>query len=288
MTPATIFRDGDLAAQFDREGFVVVPFLDAVEVQRLRRVYHDHHEESDVRKRMIPSYAPGFYASTFNNDARYRQALSDEVTGTCRRALDALFESYRVFYAGILLKLTDPDGRLRVHQDPTLVDEAQYRPVNVWCPLQDIDARNGAMRLLPGSHRLYAGPRATSIPNPWQAHEAEIAERMTAIHMPAGFAILFTQATLHASEPNTSHQPRIVATMFVCHQRAAIQIAHRDDRTPQKIDLYSQDPDFLMRNEQFSVNTTGTPTIGRYLRSLPYDGSPTPPEALAQLGVSPR
>jgi hypothetical protein len=56
-----------------------VPFLDSEHVQRLREVYFAHHREAEVRARTIPSYAPGFYASTFNNDADYRRTVSAAV-----------------------------------------------------------------------------------------------------------------------------------------------------------------------------------------------------------------
>jgi ectoine hydroxylase-related dioxygenase (phytanoyl-CoA dioxygenase family) len=122
------------------------------------------------------------------------------------------------------VKLPDRNGRLRVHQDPTLVDEERFTPVNVWCPLQDIDDRNGALCILPGSHRLYRGPRATSIPPPWSPHEALIERSMTPLYLTAGSAVLFTQATLHASRPNC---PRRRGSPRRC---SCVMSRHRSDR----------------------------------------------------------
>jgi hypothetical protein len=283
---ATIFRDQAAAAEFERNGFLVVPFLDADQVERLREGYFRHHAEPDVRARTIPSYAPGFYASTFNNSMDYRRTVSAEVTSACAPALARLFDAFKIFYAGFLVKLPDANGRLRVHQDPTLVDEARFTPVNVWCPLQDIDDRNGALCVLPGSQRLYRGPRATSIPPPWAAHEGLIESRMTPLHLAAGAAVLFTQATLHASRPNVSDAPRITATLFLCHESASIRIAHRRPETPDRIDFYAQDDDFMFQNVQFSVNSTGVPQIGSYLDSAAYDGTATSEEAIRRLGSS--
>jgi hypothetical protein len=282
---ATIFRDAAAAAEFDRNGFVVVPFLGADQVERLREVYFRYHAEPDVRARTIPSYAPGFYASTFNNDMDYRRAVSAEVTAACAPALARMFDAFKIFYAGFLVKLPDANGRLRVHQDPTLVDEARFTPVNVWCPLQDVDDRNGALCVLPGSQRLYRGPRATSIPPPWAAHEGLIESRMTPLHLAAGSAVLFTQATLHASQPNLSDAPRITATMFLCHETASMRIAHRRPETPDRVDFYAQDDDFMFQNAQFSVNSTGVPQIGRYLDSMPYDAAPLAAEAIERLAA---
>jgi hypothetical protein len=278
-----IIRDTAIAAAFDRDGFAVVPFLDPEHVQRLRDVYFAHHQESEVRARTIPSYAPGFYASTFNNDVDYRRTVSAEVEAACAPSLARLFDAFKIFYAGFLVKLPDANGRLRVHQDPTLVDEERFTPVNVWCPLQDIDDRNGALCILPGSHRLYRGPRATSIPPPWSPHEALIEQSMTPLHLTAGSAVLFTQATLHASRPNLSDAPRITATMFLCHESASIRIAHRRPETPERIDFYAQTDDFMFQNVQFSVDSTGVPRIGRYLESIPYDAAPVAAEAIQRL-----
>src|SRR4051812_23209666 len=98
--PLSVFRDGSLAAEFDRDGYVVAPFLDSAQVARLRAVYERHHDEDDVRRRTIPTYTPGFYASTFNNDMAYRRALSDDVMDGCRSALQRTFAEYKVFYGG--------------------------------------------------------------------------------------------------------------------------------------------------------------------------------------------
>jgi hypothetical protein len=280
-----VIRNTEDAGAFRRDGYIVIPFLDQAQVDELRQFYFQHHEEDDVRRQTIPSYAPGFYTSTFNNDLAYRQAMNAAVTRVCAPALERVFVEYRVFFAGFLVKLPDANGRLRVHQDPTLVDEARFMPVNVWCPLQDIDERNGALRVLPGSHLLFSGPRATSIPAPWQSYERLIERRMASIHMPAGSAVLFTQATLHASEPNRSDQPRITATLFVCYRSASIQIAHRNPATPHTIDLYAQDDDFMFRNSQFSTDSTGTPKIGRHIGSMPYDDTPIEAEAIGRLGT---
>ena len=152
-----------------------------------------------------------------------------------------------------------------------MLDEARFSPVNVWCPLQAMNEANGALKVLRGSHRLCRGPRAVSIPAPWQRHEALIAERMTPIHMPAGSAVLFKHATLHASDPNLSSEVRIAATMFLAHESASVQIAHRNPENASEIDIYSQEDDFLMRSAQFSTNTTGKPQIGTYVRSVPYE-----------------
>jgi hypothetical protein len=279
----TVIRDTSADADFRRDGFVVVPFLDASQVDRLRRIYFAHHQEEDVRRRTIPSYAPGFYASTFDNDVAHRRAVAAEVTEACQVALERVFTDYKVLYAGFLIKLPDAAGRLRVHQDPTLVDETRFAPVNVWCPLQDIDERNGALRVLAGSHRLHTGPRATTIPAPWRDHELSIERRMSALHMPAGSAVLFTQAVLHASQPNLSDAPRLAATLFVCHRSASIQIAHRSADTPEQIDLYAQDDDYMFQNSQFSTNTTLKPAIGRYVGSVPYDATPVAADDIERL-----
>jgi len=106
---------------------------------------------------------------------------------------------------------------------------------------------------------------------------------MTPLHLTGGSAVLFTQATLHASRPNLSDAPRITATMFLCHESASIRIAHRRPETPERIDFYAQTDDFMFQNVQFSVDSTGVPRIGRYLESIPYDAAPVAAEAIQRL-----
>jgi len=75
--------------------------------------------------------------------------------------------------------------------------------------LDDADPDNGALRLLPGSHRLGPAPRDRAEPTGFLADPARLdtaGERVIAA--PAGSLLLFPALMVHRSSPNTSPRQR--------------------------------------------------------------------------------
>jgi len=269
MNKNSIFKDDRLESEFEENGYTHVPFLNEQEIRRLKDKFQDLHP-SDVRAHTIPNYASGYFASTFINDEEYRRRVRDAVMPEFQRAIDLHFKDYKVFGGGFLVKLPDAGSGLRVHQDLTAVDEERFTMINIWCPLQDMDRTNGALRVLKGSHRFFAGLRAVTIPARYRKHELLLRENMSALYMNAGEAVLYSLATLHDSEPNLSTNTRVVATALLCHRDASITTVYRDPEKPAEIQLFSQDDDYFIRNPQFSRDALARPRIGTYLTSVPY------------------
>jgi len=269
MNKNSIFKNESLESEFEENGYTRVPFLNEQEIRRLTDKFQDLHPR-DVRVHTIPSYASGYFASTFVNDEDYRRRVKDAVVPEFQRAIDLHFKDYKVFGGGFLVKLPDAGSGLRPHQDLTAVDEERFTMINIWCPLQNMDGTNGALRVLKGSHRFFAGLRAVTIPSRYRKHEQVLRENMSALYMNAGEAVLYSLATLHDSEPNLSTNTRVVATALLCHRDAKITTAYRDPEKPGEIQFFAQEDDYFIRNPQFSRDALARPKIGTYLTSVPY------------------
>jgi ectoine hydroxylase-related dioxygenase (phytanoyl-CoA dioxygenase family) len=223
-----------------------------------------------LEKYTNPAYATGLFASTFINDVDYRKRVIDAVNPVFARALEAHFRDYQVLSSGFIVKLSHPDSALPPHQDFTMVDEDRFTPLTIWCPLEDIDDTSGALCLLKGSHRLPRGIRALTIPSPFHRHADLIKAHMQPIYVKAGTAIIFTLATFHSSQANTTGRPRVIASTLVTHREAELEIGYRSPERPDTIEMFAQEPDFFVRYTQFSDDIMGRPRIGRHVRSVPY------------------
>jgi ectoine hydroxylase-related dioxygenase (phytanoyl-CoA dioxygenase family) len=82
--------------------------------------------------------------------------------------------------------------------------------------LDDARAENGALRVLPGSHRAGPAPRDPSRADSFTADPARIDEtREVMLEAPAGSLLFFPALLLHRSAPNTSeHQRRAILLSF--------------------------------------------------------------------------
>lgn len=99
------------------------------------------------------------------------------------------------------------------HQDEAYWNpDMEYRSMSVWIPLQDVDAENGCMQFIAGSHQTEIAAHQ-SIGNDPRVHGLELAEDVdisapTICPLPAGGATFHPSRTLHYTAPNHSNRPR--------------------------------------------------------------------------------
>ena len=86
-----------------------------------------------------------------------------------------------------------------MHQDMTLVDEDYFSGINIWCPMVDLNETNGAIEILPKSHRFYKTYRGSSIPDIYDNVKDEVRGLMEPCYLKAGEAIIFDQSIIHNS-----------------------------------------------------------------------------------------
>ena len=87
--------------------------------------------------------------------------------------------------------------------------EHAHEIVNAMIFLDDASVDNGALRVLPGSHRTGPAPRDRSEPSQFLADPARIDEtKSVQLEAPAGAVLFFPALLLHRSSPNTSERQR--------------------------------------------------------------------------------
>lgn len=101
--------------------------------------------------------------------------------------------------------LKPPGGREKPwHQDMAYFNvPVDAAVVGVWIALDEATAANGAMRVIPGSHRQ--GPQLHFNRRDWQVCDTEVDRgRQVVVPLPPGGALLWHGLTLHGSPPNHS------------------------------------------------------------------------------------
>lgn len=237
---ATIFRNPALKAKFERDGYVVTDFLDAAQVEQLLGIWRESPKD------------PGrlAYSSTiFSPNLAYRREIFEKVSAVFEPAAMALLENYRLCIGGFVTKQPQQESStVGLHQDPAVVDESRFIGVAIWCPLVDVDARNGCLRVVPGSHRLNRGPReAVSIDFPYPELLKCLEENyMVEVPMKAGQAFVYTQALFHSSPPNLSGQERVVAGVLTIPNGSPMRLFVRDEQNPGMLAIYEVEDDFYL------------------------------------------
>ena len=271
---ARVFREKELHKRFQEEGFVVVDLLNGEELGRIREIYGKYHPEAQ----------PGFFTTTFNQDPEHRHSVHADIRSVVIRRAEELFQDFKIYFCSFITKAPGPKSELILHQDMSLVDEERFNGINIWCPLVDLTKENGAIQLLPRSHRIYPTYRGASLPDIYDGVEDEVKARMESLFLKAGQAVIFDQSIMHYSPPNLSDEVRPVINTFVTHQDARIIISWtHPEQMPGEVERFQQAEDFMMNFKNFGHDIFKRPDIGDSLGRTPYDFPKVTPAQLDQL-----
>lgn len=257
-----VFRDDAMQAEFEQNGYVIVPFYTQEEVQQLLKLYEDLH----------PKDEQGFYPSTFSQDKTYRETADTEITKVGARTMNEILCDFKVINGSYIVKFPGDDSGLSAHQDMTLVDETKYTGINIWCPLVDLTTENGALFILKGSHRLFPTYRGAAIPTIYDEVAEIVPEYMEPVYLKAGTAVIFDQSIVHGSPPNYSDVRRPVTNIFFTHKDAGFRIAWWDsEKGSDQVELFEMADDFMTTYEQFGHDIYARPRQGESIGEFHYD-----------------
>lgn len=256
-----IFINEEYQKTFDEQGFVIVPFISAQTIENLSTIYKDCY----------PNGVEGFFSTTFANNVAHREKVNRSIKEECLGRLNELFVDYKIFFSSFIVKAPGKKSELIMHQDMTLVDESQFAGINVWSPMIDLNNTNGAIEVLPKSHRFFKTYRGSSIPDIYDNVVEEVRSILIPQYLKAGEAIIFDQSIIHYSPPNLSEVERPVINTFVTHTDAKIKICYWDKESyGNNVEIFEQEDDFLEKFENFGHNIFAKPSIGKSLGKFPY------------------
>lgn len=256
-----VFRNQQMQDDFEKNGFVVAPFYTPEEVNNLNKIYYELHPQNEK----------GFFPSTFSKDKNYRTVADAEIRRIGQRAINQYLQDIKVMCGSFIVKSPGPESAMCVHQDMTLVDESKYTGINIWVPLIDLAENNGAIEVLPGSHRLYPTYRSSTIPGIYEEVSEEIKPLLQTLYLKAGEAVFFDQSIIHFSKANLSDKIRIVTNTYFTHKDATFRIAYWQKDFGQKVELFEENDSFMTDFEQFGNNIHARPQVGKSMGLVDYD-----------------
>lgn len=230
-----IFKNDQLYKLFKEKGYIVIDLLSPSEVKQLQDIY---------LKFSIPQ-PQHFYSTSFLQDDKSRKQISEELQAIIRPKANSIFQNYKELGSVFLIKPSGENSQMPIHQDWTVVNEPEHHSITAWIPLVDTTKENGAITVLPKSHRLSTGLRSPSLQDPLEEIKTIAAPMMQTLEMKAGQAFIFSHALLHASHSNLSGKNRIAVAYGVIHQDTELIYYHKPSAT-EKIQKLSIPKDFFI------------------------------------------
>jgi len=254
-----VFKDDKLQEHFEQNGFCILRLFSAEDLHELENIYYANRVEEQ----------PAMERSTSSKNFDLSRNIKD-LTGAIvlKRTQDYLVD-YKMLYSGFITKIPGKPNAMRLHQDPSFVDETQFEALNVWSPLVDVNEDNGALWIVPKSNRFFRGFRGQPAREfDFNDIAAEVMDKYgLMMPMKAGEVIIYGTALFHYSQANTTDKARIAcATVLVPEE--AVPIYHYHNKENNTIDIYEIAGDFMIK--YFSEYLRTGKVDAKLLSSMPY------------------
>jgi hypothetical protein len=233
MNQNNILKNNGLDERLLQEGYVVVPFLNPSEVDDLKRFFFEN----------CPEKLPSFYATAHATDVEFRKRMNEKIKTVFANSFDKYFNNCKALGGSYIVKNKEGSVILKAHQDWNIVDETQFRSFNIWVPLLDLSAGNGAISVLPKSHLWVENFRGPNISDAFEAKTEMIWKEMTTLEMKAGEALIYDHRLFHASHANLSDEPRIACVFGIVPEEATMFYYFGNGN---KIEIYESNVEFFM------------------------------------------
>lgn len=258
-----IFKDKAHQETFDRQGFIVLPFLKEDEVKQLDQLFDELHPNVGENS--------GFFSGSYSSDTAYKKKASEEIVKVFSRAYEENFENYTPFGAAFLYKVPGDDSELPAHQDWTIVDERENVALNCWVPLCDVTLVNGPIMIMPGSHFDNLNVvRSPTLPFFFSGDDDMVVKELEPMEVKAGTAVVLNQSVIHYSPPNKGEKIRKAITAGLKSKGAQMYFHYKIPEN-NELEVFEMDDDFLISFKDFANDIGKRPYLGKSIGNIPYE-----------------
>lgn len=233
-----IFKNEEQQKQFTKDGFVLLPMLDAAEVESLLNYYNNQDFDNKIEA--------GFHISLDNQNQDLVKEVGSKIKEVLVPKTTNLLDDCKVFTASYVIKEPGLQNIVPPHQDWTFVDESQFCSATVWTALVDVTEKNGALGVIRGSHTIFNHKRSSPSPqskSPLSDHIFTLFPFVDIIEMKAGESLIFDNRLIHASPPNLSDQARIAVGIGITQSEAQLNHFYQNPASG-KLEEYAVDENF--------------------------------------------
>jgi ectoine hydroxylase-related dioxygenase (phytanoyl-CoA dioxygenase family) len=201
ITPRAVLKNAELEKTLVQDGIVTCDFLSTAELLKLKEIVRGLLQKGDSNDVYVKTT---FLVTTFNNSSTFKSAIFEQINAFLEEKLRTFLDNYVPLAINIFDKNPDVgNGSVDIHQNPTFVQEPDYRSVSLWIPLQDVNINNGTLGVLRGSHEVLGRMRAGNMPDICTLIAKEFQEDWCEpIEIKGGQVAVLDDSIIHWSYPN--------------------------------------------------------------------------------------
>ncbi len=267
----SVLNDPLLEAQFQRDGYVKVPFISAKEVEELKQKFFDTLPQSGGQITADETGVEGSgmitYDFTFiDKNPAYKRLVFDIITAYFKPHVDRLLADYKPIIANYIHKRPE-GGEVPLHQNWAFVEERKCTSVSIWVPLVDSTVANGTLQVVPGSHKRFGEFRGPMVPWELDNLKQELIDKyLVPLETKAGDCVILDDSIVHYSALNKTQGLRLTIQLILIPSEEKSIHYHMDGSMPDTIQVLEVDKDFYME-----FNPWAKPKNPKVLRSFKLD-----------------
>jgi ectoine hydroxylase-related dioxygenase (phytanoyl-CoA dioxygenase family) len=232
-----MFKNPDIQRAASQSGFAVIDANLNEEVEQLYAYISNHFK--------FPT--TDFYYSLMANTYEANKTIQQSLLKILDGFLKTNFTGHKILNASFLAKPANTKEEFLLHQDWCYTDEKSYDAYNIWIPLSDVTAENGAMFFLPGSHLWFDNFRSGSLHSSRITSGDLLKPHLQTVPLKKGQAIVFNPAVFHGSHPNLSNENRLVVTSTVLPEEAPFLYFQKSE-TENEVSVFDISADAFLKD----------------------------------------
>ena len=237
-----LFKSEKLESDLFKSGYIKTPFFTDDELAELKNFYYNVHPNEKID---LQGTLNGIHMTTWSGNYGYKRMVGSFLNQLFAKGANRIFKNHRLLNHVFIAKEPGVATEFNIHQDWSVVDETKEYSVNIWVPLHDVSDINGALWILPGSHKLDQPIRGAGCLFPNYISEMDqLRSRVKCIDVKAGEALIFFHATIHGSPPNNGNERRVVACCTAIHEQAEL-ITYFQKEKESPLQVYNPSDDFM-------------------------------------------
>lgn len=266
-----VFKDDELEASFQKNGYVRVPFISQEEVKELKQLFFDTLPESggqitsdDIKNEHFISYDFTF----IDKNPEYKRKIYDIISGYFKPHMDHLLDNYRPIIANYIRK-KPTTGEVPLHQNWAFSDEMKCSTVSIWCPLVDSTVENGTLQVVPGSHKKFGKNRGPMVPWELENIKNEIIESfLVPLETKAGDCVVLDDSIIHYSAINKTDGLRLTIQLICIPSEMPSLHYHKNPQGNGNIEVLEVDEKFY-----FQFNPWKFPADVKKVGEISFNGN---------------
>jgi len=249
-TQLHILKDETLEKKIQRDGYVVLDFLNPETVAALKTEY--------LAKFSPPTTSIGRFTPMEHSTPEAKRHIHNFILDRIRPGLNSYFKNYQTPIASYFTKYANSKGDLTWHTDASIMLNTHLEPhYGIWCPLVDVTETNGALCVVEGSHKFSHVIFLDGLRWPYTSYSAVFDKTKKILNLKAGQMVLFDLRLVHHSTPNDTDVDRIAFCVRLTHQKSDY---YSFAAMPDGIEVFEEEHDYYLRDEWSGANQAGNRT----------------------------